>query len=64
MAHEGHIRRLVDSLVDKLYAEGIFRNCTECAYWKATQEICGKYNQRPPAKVIVKGCPDYDELPF
>ncbi len=55
---------LFERFIDTLHAEGYFRNCTECFNWNEQKEICKLANQRPPAKVIVKGCPEYDPIPF
>lgn len=44
-----------------------FRSCINCLNFKEDQEICVLANQRPPAKVIVFGCPmhvDIKDIPF
>lgn len=55
-----------ERLLNVLHAEGCFQNCTKCFYWKTEKEICNKFNQRPPARIIVKGCQyfELDEIPF
>lgn len=40
------------------------RSCLQCMHWKENKEICEKFNQRPPAKVIVNGCQYHDFIPF
>ena len=45
------------------------RSCLNCNYFSVEKEMCWKYNQRPPAKVIAKGCDawiEYDgsDIPF
>lgn len=50
--------------IDACKAEGLFPNCTQCLHWHETKEICQLYKQRPPAKVIVKGCEKYEFVPF
>jgi hypothetical protein len=40
------------------------RNCTMCVHWEDNPELCKIYKVRPPASVIVKGCKDYDYVPF
>lgn len=40
------------------------RNCTTCLHWQTNPELCKMYNERPPAAVIVKGCEQYDYIPF
>ena len=45
----------------------IYRSCINCFNFKETSEICILANQRPPARVIVFGCPkweDKDIIPF
>lgn len=51
---------------DLLIAQGVIRNCTKCNHWDHAKEICKKYNQRPPTKIILSGCPEFDldEIPF
>lgn len=44
-----------------------FQSCLNCKLFNEKQEICSKYNQRPPARVIVFGCNDYEDtsdIPF
>lgn len=63
---EAELRILWQHLKDALRREGLLNNCTECFHWERKQENCRKYNQRPPAEVIVKGCSSFelDEIPF
>lgn len=46
----------------------IFQNCLNCKFWNGANELCLKYQMRPPAHVIVNACPAYedseDALPF
>ncbi len=55
---------LVEKLRNALEQEGVFRNCTNCANWIDNKEICNKFKERPPVKIIVKGCEFYDDIPF
>lgn len=44
-----------------------FQNCLNCLNFREKEEICILANQRPPAKVIVYGCPMYEDkedVPF
>jgi hypothetical protein len=44
-----------------------FQTCLNCMYWKPEQDLCGKWNAKPPAEIIVFSCPDYKddgEIPF
>lgn len=43
---------------------GYLSSCLNCHHWQHNQEICGKFNQRPPAKIIVSGCEEHTDLPF
>lgn len=54
------------SLFDRLVDEIKRQSCPNCLYWASGSEMCSKFNQRPPAKVIVRGCEhfDEDEIPF
>jgi hypothetical protein len=43
------------------------RNCVNCIAWMHEKEWCNKYNLRPPARIIIKGCEyfeDADLIPF
>ena len=43
-------------------------SCLTCCHFKEHEgELCGLYNQRPPARIIVNACPEYMddlEVPF
>lgn len=43
---------------------GMFSTCLNCFHWHDKNEICKKFNQRPPAKVIVCGCEHHTDIPF
>lgn len=47
-----------------LYEQGWFTTCLNCHYWNKEQDLCGKFNQRPPAKIIVSGCEEHTDIPF
>ena len=38
-----------------------FQNCLNCKHWNFKEEICSRYNIRPPAEIIVYSCPDYED---
>ena len=39
--------------------------CITCDYFKETEELCKRYDVRPPARVIALGCSSYEpEIPF
>lgn len=46
-----HIIKLQTSLI----TSGQIPTCTNCDHFKK-DELCWKYNMRPPAEVIVVGC--------
>ena len=40
-------------------------SCIYCTNFDEENELCRLANQRPPARVIVQGCPKFDlEIPF
>ncbi len=42
----------------------ISRNCTTCLHWRE-HEICAKFSERPPARIIIVGCEAHTDLiPF
>ena len=49
------------------HRESIYKNCLNCLNFNENKEICNLCNQRPPARVIAYGCPqwiDVTEIPF
>ena len=64
MPTEHELRNLWETVKDALRREGLFRHCTDCYNWDEEKEVCKLCNQRPPANVIVKGCDQFDEIPF
>ncbi len=40
------------------------RTCLNCQWFNEQTEICAKFAKRPPARVIVTGCPQYEPNPF
>ena len=58
-----------DSAAKVFYARmiraGVFPSCINCEYFNHINETCDKVNQRPPAHIIVSGCPEWQqEIPF
>lgn len=47
-----------------LFQQGYFSTCLNCHHWQDKIEMCGKFNQRPPATVIVSGCNEHTDIPF
>lgn len=43
------------------------KSCIYCEHFDEPSEVCKKYGQRPPARIIAMGCPDFennDDIPF
>lgn len=56
---------IADELVELLVQRGVMRSCPDCAQWEGKGEFCRRYQMRPPATVIAKGCEEFDpEIPF
>jgi hypothetical protein len=56
--------KLAKLLIERLEAEGYLNNCLTCANWNEQAEICRKFKERPPLKVIVTGCEYHELIPF
>lgn len=44
-----------------------YQNCLNCTNWKYEKDICGLYNAKPPAEIIVYSCSSYEDnqdIPF
>lgn len=44
-----------------------FATCATCIFWSKSNQICDKFNMRPPGEVIADGCEHYedeDSIPF
>ena len=41
-----------------------FRNCTQCMYWNSKADKCNKFNVKPPTEILVKGCSEFELIPF
>lgn len=56
-----HQRLMHDELIDNF----IIPTCINCESWDYDKDHCGKYQQKPPAQIIVKACPEWvPEIPF
>lgn len=41
------------------------RTCLNCEHFDEPNELCRKWDARPPARIIATGCADHqDEIPF
>lgn len=61
------------AIFSKVGHENIVQSCATCKNWQEGPDIklehtgCTKFMQLPPVKVIVNGCPEYDDkcvIPF
>jgi hypothetical protein len=49
----------------KMVNNGLLPSCINCIEWIKKEEMCGKYNVRPPVEIIVYGCESWDMgIPF
>lgn len=46
-----------------LVSRGAVATCLTCRYF-TKEEVCTEAGQRPPAAIIVFGCPKFDDIPF
>lgn len=46
-----------------LVTRGAVATCLTCRYFQ-DDEICSEAGRRPPAEIIVFGCPKFDDIPF
>lgn len=64
--------QLARNILDRMFDEGWFKTCLNCQHWNREDsktkppDTCGKFgDQRPPARIIVTGCPEHsDNIPF
>lgn len=58
---------LQSDLVKTITRSNIFQNCLNCKHWKYNEDLCGKFNAKPPTEILIYSCPEYaddDEIPF
>lgn len=51
---------LIDVIKDVTPSNMLFQSCIVCEYF-GEDEICKQYNVRPPARIIVFGCKNFEE---
>lgn len=39
-----------------------FQNCLSCSHFTENTMFCKRWDARPPAKTIIYGCDEYDDL--
>ena len=58
--------KIVQSAFEALEKNAIkyfpFQSCLNCKNFNEPDELCILYKMRPPAKIIVFGCPSYDDI--
>jgi hypothetical protein len=63
------LKHFFNDMVNQVYSN---TPCTSCSAWESGTEQCGLVKVRPPAPVIVSGCPKWcpliidflDDIPF
>jgi hypothetical protein len=61
---EHALKNLATILSQYMFDMGWFNSCLNCCDWNNNTEMCMKFKQRPPAKVIVSGCEHHSDIPF
>lgn len=60
--------RLTNAIAEAVtMKDGSTKSCINCSHFDEKTELCVKFQQRPPARVIALACPEYedcDEIPF
>jgi hypothetical protein len=65
MIEYSKVRHDRDAVHREMIQQQIFRSCINCEHFNEKTEYCGVAHQRPPAKVIVFGCPKWmADIPF
>lgn len=54
-----HQLMLSISLQDK---DAFTESCVNCVNFDEPKELCRKFQQRPPARIIAYGCTDYEDV--
>lgn len=60
------LRNIIASGIEREH-NYLYQSCINCENFDEKNELCKLAKQRPPARVIVFGCPkweDKDEIPF
>lgn len=39
-----------------------YKNCLNCIHWNEANEICNKFNSRPPVEIIVYSCEVHEDV--
>ena len=59
------LEMLMHRTIQLICAKGGFtETCLTCAHFTEETELCARWNARPPARTIVKACPEYRDFPL
>ncbi len=63
---KGFVTKVLDIVLeDPSIFDVLTLNCISCRYFNKETDVCGVYKQRPPARIIVRGCDQHSEvMPF
>ncbi len=60
--NDAQLKPLARALADYY---GLRRTCVDCLHFNSASEECDLYHQRPPARIIARGCDSFeDDIPF
>jgi hypothetical protein len=60
-----HIVAYLEDAVSRVEKAKTTTHCIDCLHFIEGQELCTVANSRPPARVIVSGCPKFlEDIPF
>jgi hypothetical protein len=55
-----HVREKIRTAINEVLANQIIiSSCISCINFDEPSEICKVFKQRPPARIIAHGCPEY-----
>jgi Fe-S-cluster containining protein len=58
------IGKIISDTIIKVLDNNL-RSCLNCINFDEANELCNIYKQRPPARIIAKGCEQwFDDIPF
>ncbi len=63
---DSDIAKALDKLAESVVSGivGDRRTCLSCEHFNEKNELCSLAGARPPARVIVFGCPSFEFIPF
>lgn len=54
------LHKMISDLIEEAR---LHRSCLTCVHFEEATEKCHRYEQRPPARVIAMGCPEWEQEP-